>query len=339
MSLECNIASVNSPDSAYTRRLLATCERIQQRSGDAMTSVYHRDCAQLRSARCAGTGARFSNGAEKALNASREVVGSFYEKAWLNFEILWALFYTGELAEATRRTQALLQDIEDRGDLFARSGVVLGLNNVVLLNLHGPERTWREVEDFMARWTVHGFHLQHYWALLSRVRIHLYEGQHEKAASRLAREHRRLKRSLLLHIPVIGNETRYLQVQTALGCALDQTGAGRRDRLKAARGDLNRMLKNPRPWVRALGNLCEGAWRLQAAQPELARTSLTTAVAQLEACEMHLYAAAARLRLGALLGGDEGQELTCQGREFFTRQGVRDERAMLALLSTGFPEG
>jgi len=337
MSLECNIAAANAPDSAYTRKLISRCESIQRKHGDSMSRVYLENALSF-SSQMRGEWGPFRRYAENALVASREIIGSFFEKAMLNFQILWALFYTGELAEATRRTQALLADTEDRGDLFARSGLILGLNNVVLLNLHGPERTLREVEDFTARWSVHGFHLQHYWALLSRVRIHLYEGQHEKAASRLARENRRLKRSLLLHIPIIGNETRYMHVQTTLGCALDQTGSGRREHLESARGDLDRMLKNPRPWVRALGNLCEGAWRLQAEQPEPARTSLQAAIDQLDACEMHLYAAAARLRLGALLGGDEGRTLVGQGREFFTRQGVRDERAMLALLATGFPD-
>ena len=337
MSLECNIAAANSPDSAYTRKLITACERIQQRHGDSMTRVYLENALSFAS-QMRGDWGPFRLYAEKALTSSREVVGSFFEKGMLNFQILWALFYTGELAEATRRTQALWIDTEDRGDLFARSGLVLGLNNVVLLNLYGPDRAHQEVEDFMARWSVHGFHLQHYWAMLSRVRIHLYEGRPEKAAQRLMRENRRLKRSFLLHIPIIGNETHYMQVQASLGCALAEPGGRRRELLKAVRGDLTRMRKNQRPWVRALGNLCEAAWHLQSERPEPARSSLETAIAQLDACEMKLYAAAARVRLGALLGGDGGREVARAGRDFLTLQGVRNEPGMLALLTTGFPE-
>ncbi|PKN47089.1 MAG: hypothetical protein CVU59_04085, partial [Deltaproteobacteria bacterium HGW-Deltaproteobacteria-17] len=59
---------------------------------------------------------------------------------------------------------------------------------------------------------------------------------------------------------------------------------------------------------------------------------------QLDACEMKLFAAAARVRLGRLVGGDEGRAIQEQGRAFLTLQGVRDEPGMVSLLASGFPE-
>jgi hypothetical protein len=53
---------------------------------------------------------------------------------------------------------------------------------------------------------------------------------------------------------------------------------------------------------------------------------------------MQLYAAAARVRLGALLGGDEGAALQRSASAFMERQRVKEPARMVNLLAPGFPE-
>lgn len=55
-----------------------------------------------------------------------------------------------------------------------------------------------------------------------------------------------------------------------------------------------------------------------------------------EAADMALYAAAARRRLGELLLGDEGRELTAQGEEWMSRQQIKNPAAVTNLMAPGF---
>ena len=52
---------------------------------------------------------------------------------------------------------------------------------------------------------------------------------------------------------------------------------------------------------------------------------------------MQLCAAAARHRLGTLLGGDEGHTLIRESEAWMTDQTIRDPVRMTALFAPGFP--
>jgi hypothetical protein len=56
----------------------------------------------------------------------------------------------------------------------------------------------------------------------------------------------------------------------------------------------------------------------------------------LEKADMSLYAAAARRRLGKLIGGDEGNELMNQADEWLSRQQVKNPPAVTKLMAPGF---
>jgi eukaryotic-like serine/threonine-protein kinase len=56
----------------------------------------------------------------------------------------------------------------------------------------------------------------------------------------------------------------------------------------------------------------------------------------LEEADTNLYAAAARRRLGELLGGDEGRELITKADEWMSRQQIRNPPAFTRLMAPGF---
>jgi hypothetical protein len=59
---------------------------------------------------------------------------------------------------------------------------------------------------------------------------------------------------------------------------------------------------------------------------------------RLEAADMAAHAAAARRRLGLLLGGADGQALTERADAWLTSRQVRNPARMTAVLAPGFPE-
>ena len=57
-----------------------------------------------------------------------------------------------------------------------------------------------------------------------------------------------------------------------------------------------------------------------------------------EACDMRLFAAAARRCLGQLVGGSEGRTLMACADTWMAGQGIRNPARMTALYAPGFPD-
>ena len=55
-----------------------------------------------------------------------------------------------------------------------------------------------------------------------------------------------------------------------------------------------------------------------------------------DACDMRLYAVAARVRLARLVGGDEGAGLSAAAEGFFRAQEVKNPPALLQVLAPGW---
>ena len=335
LTMEANFAATSGPESSHIRRTLAACERIQHQLNDALAEIYMESARSYVSFMGGQWGASLRS-AETSFRLWSDHGGTSWERCMMNIQIHWSMFYLGELAEMTRRMPALLQDARDRGDLLSVSGMVLGLNNLMILNHDGPEQALREVDELMARWSVQGYHLQHYMALLARVHVLLFTGDGAGACAALRADWRPLKRSLLLKLPSVLHEVHHLRGRAALLHAAGTTGSQRAELHGQARKEIDQLVDSRLPWVHAVGMLLSAALAAQQGKDELAVERLRAAVDQLEAGEMKLYAAAARLRLGALLGGDEGAGFLSAGRDFMARQGVRDQAGMVSMLAPGF---
>ena len=336
MSLEANYAAGNSPNSDYLRRTLASCERIQERLHNPVTKAYI-DSAHGYTNFMRGEWEIARIHAKAAAENLAEIGGLYWERGMVNFQWLWAQFYLGDLADMTRRMSSLLQNARERGDLFSVAGLVLGLNNVVLLNQYGSLRAEQEIDEILARWTVHGYHLQHYWALVSRVHICLYDGNWEKAHRFILRDWKKMERSFLTQIPSILFEGLYLRARVALLHAAHSDGQTRKKMLQRAKRDITRLNKGRLPWVLALGRLAKAGYLALTGEAPAAQGTLEEAIDRLDACQMRMYAAAARIRMGEFRGGNTGKLLMEQGHLYMASQGVTDEIRMINMLSPTFP--
>ncbi len=333
LCMEANLVSANNPESAYLRRLMAECEKIQKNwKGPRLPYI---ETAYSFAHFMRGSWAESRRYTQSALRIIDEHGGMFWERGMMNNNFIWASFYLGEIDAMEHHAQMVLRDARNRGDLFSMSGMVLGLGNFPILNREGPQRAAHVIDEILRQWSVDGYHLQHYWALLARANIEIFLGRPERALESVQKDWGRLRNHLLMLIPAVRNESRFLRGRAALSLAAREKGERKRELFRRVLEDCAKLFRQKLPWTQATGLLLAAGAQLEE-RPEEAVASLRKSLSLLEECSMRLYAAAVRIRLGQLLGGDEGRRMQDEGFAYMKSQNIRNPPAMLEILAPGF---
>jgi hypothetical protein len=264
-----------------------------------------------------------------------ECTGVIWELNMAHNFFLGGLVAQGELREASRHLPALLASAHERGNFYLelelRTRMIL-----VWLAADEADAAERRGNEGIALWSQSGFQRQHYGHMLMRVQADLYRGRPREAWQLIESCQRPLRRSLFLRV----QHTRIERAIYRARCALAMAAAGIEEtRMRAiACREAARLASERRPWSDAVSRLvlatvAHGEGRLEPAADQLA-----AAVAQFEISGMQLYAATARRRLGAIVGGDEGRRLRTESDAWMAAQEVRDVEAMTRVLAPGFPD-
>ena len=321
-------------DSPYLHKLLSSVEELTQRTDSATARGNLGFICWVR---------QFTRGNfREALEAADELEaltltqkGLFHERASARYMAILALSYLGQLAELERRLAGLVRDATSRGDLYALAGLLLGQNNIVYLNREGPARARQRIDELLASCDLERNYLQRYDAMFARCQIDLFSGQPQQALDRLHQELPVLRRSFILTAPSVSGEAYHLRARVLLALACEAPPVVRRRLIKLARKDARWLARRPFAWNQAFAKLTEAGIAALEGHRELAVSTLEQAIEALDAVEIRLYAAAARRRLGYLLG-DAGQQQRDQGTRFMEQQGVQDLVRVTAMLAPGF---
>jgi hypothetical protein len=106
--------------------------------------------------------------------------------------------------------------------------------------------------------------------------------------------------------------------------------------LGAAEADARRLEGTKLEYAVALAQLFRAGVASSRGDQGTARQRLTRAIESLDALAMYSYAAAARWRLGVLLGGQEGRALEDQADSWMQSQAIRNPARMVAMHAPGF---
>ena len=185
----------------------------------------------------------------------------------------------------------------------------------------------------MIAWPREGFHLQHYTSLTALAQIELYTGDTEIAWKHIESQTKALDKSLLLRTQGLRIDVAHLRARLALASAM---GNDRASRLQIAEAAAKSITKENMAWSNPLATMIEAALACQRKDISRSIDLLREAVKGLEAVDMALYAAAARRRLGELIGGDEGRALITQANDWLSRQQVKNPEAVTRLMAPGF---
>jgi predicted ATPase len=260
--------------------------------------------------------------------------GVYWEISLLTLDIITSLFFLGEIKELSQRIPKILRETQQRNDLFA--GVVprTYFGNIVWLAADQPDEARRQATLAMAGWPREPFLLQHVFELIGCASIDLYASEGPRAGDRIARAWPDFKRSW--HIK--HRFPRVLLLHLRARAALASLGPGLNDRapIRSAERDAKKILREPTGWSGPLARLVIAGIARACGKSKQAVEQLETAIREFDDWEMALYSAAAKRRLGELLGGQRGQELIAAGTELMTDQGIVRPDRMTQMLAPGF---
>jgi hypothetical protein len=261
---------------------------------------------------------------------SRETWNSHAVAVYAEF----ALGFLGEPAELAKRLPALLADAERRGDRLKVVNLRTGVAPLVHLANDDPDGARRQVVSSMAQWPQPGFLIQHWRAMIAEVDIHLYEDKGALAYEGLARLQRAYRRSMLAFAQYVRAITAFARARCAVA-SVRRAPSYRRKRLHEAARIGSRLEQEGMPWIGVLASLVAAGVANAEGRPAGASIHLRTAVDRANATGMALHEAAARHRLGTLLGGDEGQKLVQEAEKTMRIKGVEAPARYAAMILPG----
>ncbi len=226
---------------------------------------------------------------------------------------IWALYFLGEIRTMAEDVIALRASARDVGDLYAAGNLFTGVPAMGTLFADGDvEAVEQMVDRVMEPWSRARFHLQHYYAGLSRAHCAFFRGQHAEAHEQIEELWTRSSRAMLSRIDMIRFELHHLRAQSALA----RRDFGRADR--AAR----QLEKHPAVSMRPVGTAMRGAIAAARGRDDEAVALLERAQAALADGGLRGFENAARHARGALIGGDEGEQLQAAARQWAIGQGI-----------------
>jgi tRNA A-37 threonylcarbamoyl transferase component Bud32 len=262
--------------------------------------------------------------------------GHFWEINTAQAFQIWALMYLGEIAEINRICPRLVKETHNRGDLHGYANLACFAMPILHLASDRPEEGCQELSDNMNRWSQKGFYVPHSNSLYMKAQLLLYLNQGPAVKQVAQQLHKGFRQAGMNHVQHMRISTYELEARIQLVEA--QNGSHATDYLKAAGQNASRLERERRLDARSLAALIRAGIANCKGDLDKARNLLEAALSGLAACELGLYTAATRRRLGQLIGGDQGKALVAEADRWMTAQGIRNPARMTAVYAPGFAD-
>ena len=247
---------------------------------------------------------------------------------------LTAMVYLGDLVQLAPRLNTLLREAEDRGDRYGGWNAA-GRPSIVWLAIDEPDTAVRINKTVIDRWSSERFQSQHLFELLASAQIDLYLGRPADAWQRLMKSWPAMAHSKIVpRVQFAHIEMLHLRARVGLALAVS---TGDRSVLRQVERDAATIIRTEMDWSRPLAQSIRAGLRAIDGDLDESRQLLESALRNFEKAEMLLFAAAARRRLGKLVGGDEGEALVTAADTWLRAQLVKIPERMVDVLMPGFP--
>jgi hypothetical protein len=275
----------------------------------------------------------FKHCCEAAVTYREQCRGVAWELAICDSYRIPTLICLGDLTKVAQMVPRALSGAYERGDRFAAATLRMGQHGILALRDDAPGRSKAESEDAIAEFPTETYLLPHYQHLFAVVQAELYSGHGERAHSLTVAAWPSLKQSRLLNIQCLRVEIQHLKGRAALAQAVSERAPARRAQLsRIALGHAKKLAADqPNHSAAFAAAIRAGVHRLEG-RDEPALASLEEALAGFEALGMQLYAHAARDRIGAIKGGDNGAALQARAADWMRTHQVKNPAALVSML-------
>jgi hypothetical protein len=255
----------------------------------------------------------------------------------LNFRA-GALTFLGEIARLKHDLPRLVDEAQDRGDLFRITNLRTGLPTIAWL-ASGDSQTHRaEVKDAIGRWSQRGFHLQHWLAVQSEAMIDLYEGKGGEGLRRMQAAWPAAKRELHMNVQLVRVNATYLRGRCAVAAAADAAPRERGRFIEVAERDARSLDREATHWAASLSLLLRAGNESVRGRPDACAALLDRGIAAAVRSGMRLYELVARMRRATLLGGDAGRADAAEVERVLRTEQIADTASHCRMLLPGvFP--
>ncbi|HEX4446658.1 MAG TPA: protein kinase [Polyangiaceae bacterium] len=249
------------------------------------------------------------------------------------FEI-YAICFMGDLSESRRRVARLCAQAEDHGDVYTPVNLGATLGITLALAAGRPDQARASRDQSMARWTQTGFHVQHWQAMAYGADIDAYEGEPLRAYDAFMAQMPALKKSFLLHAAFIRIMTSFVRARLAVACIGARPGT-KGAKIAEARAMIRKLRREHDPWAGVCAHMVMAAVENALGNRDDAIAALRAALSESESTDTLIYAVMVRLRLGELLGGDEGRALAQSAADELRAQGTTEPERWVGLYLPG----
>jgi hypothetical protein len=255
--------------------------------------------------------------------------GVAWELATCQHFMLAAMSYLGDFAGLARLLPERLHRAEEKGDLYAATGLQTWPISMTWLGLDQPDDGRRRVDEVERRWSRRSFLLPHLHALTAQCEIDLFIGDGAGGLGRVDSAWQTISRSLLLRVENMRIEVHQLRARCALATGDDAL-------LPQVVRDAAAMARPRRAWATPLAELVLATVAARQGDRASALRRLTLAEAGCLAGDRRAYAAVIRLRRGQLLGGDDGAVVAQEGERTLGELGAKNPSGIASVLAPGW---
>ncbi|HEY0483944.1 MAG TPA: protein kinase [Kofleriaceae bacterium] len=264
------------------------------------------------------------------LDRSDEALAQTANAAWElsagRFFLIYSLHKIGDFARLRAYSERFIREAEQRGNVYTRT-TISRLCNVLWLVADDPARAREDLKTDSWISYSQGYHLQHWHELNARVEIAIYEGSAIDKEF-LAQHLEGLKKSFLQRVLGYRCDTAWLVGRMALSEALQAPA-----QLGVVRRSIAKLLSYETHYPRMLATMLRATLAVHEGKLDRATADFREVVAMGEATHIAFVTEAARRRLGALIGGDEGRALIAAAERWMTEAGIASFDRMTNLAS------
>jgi hypothetical protein len=244
--------------------------------------------------------------------------------------------HLGHYERLVHTTPPLIEEAFRRGRVWAGAMLSGFAGMPAWLCLDDPQGYRAQLTEARGRWREQmPLRWPDYFMLVGEATLEIYTGRPAHGFSLLDERHAAYQRSRLTTGASLGAAGYAGHLARCAASALRTAGT----RTSQQRSLWRQAIEDARHRLTQLGSVrgqaaahaLQAALALDLGETERASVALRRAVADFDAAELGLCAAAARRRLGQLLAGDQGRELLAAGEAFMNGQGVKNIEALTEL--------